>query len=601
MPRRCSPTVSHRTARTAGTARAAVLVALAVLAASWSAVAPPASALSVPPGTLTWVGGHGPNWSTAANWSPARAPADGDELYFTTSPTPTSVNDLVGLRLTTILIDDPATTLTGNGVALTQGVTSVGMTGATGGDAGPTVALDLDLPAGTVTLAGTMSVSSSITGPGGVRITSVPGPDAKLAYATVTYAGPRANTYTGDTALSSLTTLKLDKDPGALAIPSGAVTIEPNAERYLARGNLRVERPDQIGDAVALTVPDSVEFGGGLGFVPSGDSSPLPVPFERVGPISVGSNGFLGLGGDGGQPVVQASSLDLTAGAILSTAIHDGRAGTIHVDGHVAIAGSTLILVDLGAPASTGQPLTLIANDGPDPVTGTFARLPQDGWATFTPTSSATPGWASNFYRISYRGGDGNDVTVTPIDLLEYRVRNAYQVLLDRAADDGGLGYWSQFLRNGGDPYTFTSALTYSVEGRARVVRAGYAEMLGRPADPGGLAFWTTAITHSVPVEQFRAALAGSAEFASHPGAGSSSGFVSVLYALPAVFGRTTPDRPGEAYWAQQLDSGRLTRTQVALALLRSDESVFLKVGSTIPPPGVASNADVFRFLGGDY
>jgi hypothetical protein len=51
--------------------------------------------------------------------------------------------------------------------------------------------------------------------------------------------------------------------------------------------------------------------------------------------------------------------------------------------------------------------LTIIANDGTDPVSGTFAGLPQGGMIVHGAFAST----------ISYTGGDGNDVTLTTVPL----------------------------------------------------------------------------------------------------------------------------------------------------------------------------------------
>ena len=74
---------------------------------------------------------------------------------------------------------------------------------------------------------------------------------------------------------------------------------------------------------------------------------------------------------------------------------------TLEAAGTVTLAGA----LDLSAPPglSAGQSFTLIRKAGSAPVTGTFASLPQA--ATFN---------ASGYdWRISYSGGDGNDVVVT--------------------------------------------------------------------------------------------------------------------------------------------------------------------------------------------
>lgn len=79
-----------------------------------------------------------------------------------------------------------------------------------------------------------------------------------------------------------------------------------------------------------------------------------------------------------------------------------GGADKIAVTGSVSVAGALVVTIDGAAPVPAGSSYTIIANDGTDPVTGTFADLPEG--ATIT-AGSAT-------FRISYRGGDGNDVVL---------------------------------------------------------------------------------------------------------------------------------------------------------------------------------------------
>lgn len=76
----------------------------------------------------------------------------------------------------------------------------------------------------------------------------------------------------------------------------------------------------------------------------------------------------------------------------------------LQVTGAVNLGGCQLELQPLYAP-SPGQRFVLIENDGTDPIVGTFAGLPQG--AVFT---APTPNLK---WRISYMGGDGNDVTLT--------------------------------------------------------------------------------------------------------------------------------------------------------------------------------------------
>jgi fibronectin-binding autotransporter adhesin len=94
----------------------------------------------------------------------------------------------------------------------------------------------------------------------------------------------------------------------------------------------------------------------------------------------------------------------LGAGATFAPVI--GLAGD--VTGHLAVTGTVQLLGAAlnvtGNPLPAGQTFVLIDNDGTDAVTGTFAGLPQG--------ATVTAGGIQ--YLISYTGGTGNDVTLTP-------------------------------------------------------------------------------------------------------------------------------------------------------------------------------------------
>jgi acetyl esterase/lipase len=83
--------------------------------------------------------------------------------------------------------------------------------------------------------------------------------------------------------------------------------------------------------------------------------------------------------------------------------VYFGGDATLHVTGSVTLGGS--LVVD-GADSALGSTFIIIDNDGTDAVIGTFDGIPEGG----TVLSD------SRLYRVSYRGGDGNDVTVTRVD-----------------------------------------------------------------------------------------------------------------------------------------------------------------------------------------
>src|SRR5262249_51641197 len=80
----------------------------------------------------------------------------------------------------------------------------------------------------------------------------------------------------------------------------------------------------------------------------------------------------------------------------------------IIVNGNVNLAGALQVALINGFTPQPGNQFTIIDNRGNNPINGTFTNLPEGG------TFQAGLG----VWQISYRGGDGNDVTLTYIDTL---------------------------------------------------------------------------------------------------------------------------------------------------------------------------------------
>ena len=100
-----------------------------------------------------------------------------------------------------------------------------------------------------------------------------------------------------------------------------------------------------------------------------------------------------------------AGNLNIGSGASLTTAINGPSPSTdfgqVRVAGTVTLAGALNVTVS-SMFAAGGASLILIDNDGADAVAGTFAGLPEG--------ATVVAGGAT--FRISYVGGDGNDVTL---------------------------------------------------------------------------------------------------------------------------------------------------------------------------------------------
>jgi hypothetical protein len=82
--------------------------------------------------------------------------------------------------------------------------------------------------------------------------------------------------------------------------------------------------------------------------------------------------------------------------------------GQLTASGSVNLGGATLQLL-WAFTSSPGNAFTILNKTSPGAITGTFAGLPEG--AKFTSEGRT--------YRITYKGGDGNDVLVTdPVAFL---------------------------------------------------------------------------------------------------------------------------------------------------------------------------------------
>ena len=101
----------------------------------------------------------------------------------------------------------------------------------------------------------------------------------------------------------------------------------------------------------------------------------------------------------------RAPSLSASTGAVLVFAVFSPTAANrVDVDGPVSLGGADLTFISL-ADVPLGTAFTLINKTQPGAITGTLAEVPEGGTVL---SNSAT-------YRISYVGGDGNDLTATRV------------------------------------------------------------------------------------------------------------------------------------------------------------------------------------------
>ena len=142
-------------------------------------------------------------------------------------------------------------------------------------------------------------------------------------------------------------------------------------------------------------------------------------------------------------------------------------------------------------------------------------------------------------------------------------VTQTYRDLLHRAADPGGLAYFTSFLDNGAATRVQVAlAMQSGTEFRTNEVQGLYGTFLKRQADASGLATYTGLLATTSTVEQVTAILAGSDEYFRTQGGGTNDGFLGALY--QDVLQRPI-DASGQAGYNQVLNAGtsRPARTLV--------------------------------------
>ena len=116
---------------------------------------------------------------------------------------------------------------------------------------------------------------------------------------------------------------------------------------------------------------------------------------------------------------------------------------------------------------------------------------------------------------------------------------------------------------------------TPSTTSRAAQVTRLYDTVLDRPPDDAGLAFWTTALRAGLGLDNLADVLVASPEFQGRYGDLDTGEFVDLLY-RNALDREADPE--GLAFWTEGIQSGRLGRDDVVLAISESPEHV-AKIG----------------------
>ena len=126
----------------------------------------------------------------------------------------------------------------------------------------------------------------------------------------------------------------------------------------------------------------------------------------EVGPVTA-LGGFV-MGGTSTNVILTTGSLLLRSPAVLHVTAYSYLSNhhQIHVKGTVALDQPILRFNTIFLRPALDQPMTIIDNDGTDPVAGTFAGLPEGRVGRLG---------TNGIYHITYTGGDGNDVVITRV------------------------------------------------------------------------------------------------------------------------------------------------------------------------------------------
>jgi len=313
-------------------------------------------ATTVDAATSTWTNAAGDGrWSTMINWSPAVVPSAGSDLVFPDSAGATMLNDLPsGTQFKSLTFNGCSYRLQGNSIVI----------------------------------AGSLDYTAFCT--------------FTVIEADVTFAGPD-NTISG---------FPFEFD-GAVEIAGGVVHLQNHA---VFKGPLRGSGTFQ--DDWYSPEFDGGSFTGqmnvGTAFV-RGDLPGANFMVDRFyGNGTIGSLNAvsitLGTMFSSDPSVGVLHTKDLVIRPMFDTIYPDttvidilpGGFDRFIVNGTVTLNGK-FGLGTVTAPLTPGQTFVVIDNDGSDPVNGTFTGLPEGSLVSCT----------AGVFKISYHGGDGNDVTLT--------------------------------------------------------------------------------------------------------------------------------------------------------------------------------------------
>jgi len=316
--------------------------------------------------SLNWNGSVNNLWSVAANWTPNAVPQNGDNLSIGFAAGNT-MNDLPGSNTYGSVIVGRAASVSGNLVrvtteiwgAFTAPVQAMGDVVGANGVTSSFQAFDVN---GHDVYIGGAKFNGPVTGTGSIH-GGVPGsPSGALAFnANSTFSGTVINDRHGVT--------EVNADVGSASFQNGGLF-------------------SGVGRSGPVTSTETVTPGAGPGGSGTGG-------FDIPGILTTGNLALV----PNGLPAITSYRADLTGTA-------PGSYDQLKVIGSVKIQLAYL-QVSACCFSTPGQTFVIIDNDGGDAVDGTFYAAPEG--------AAIQSLGGSKSFRISYHGGDGNDVVLTTL------------------------------------------------------------------------------------------------------------------------------------------------------------------------------------------
>jgi hypothetical protein len=196
---------------------------------------------------------------------------------------------------------------------------------------------------------------------------------------------------------------------------------------------------------------------------------------------------------------------------------------------------------------------------------GTSAQHTYNSSGTFTVTGTVTDNAGLSSKAVQ-------TVSVGPLADNSAFVTQQYEDFLDRQPDSAGLNSWVNSLSSGVSRAQLVNGFMGSQEfaGKGKFIAQVYVGLLARDADYNGFRGWLNYVESGATELQIVSDFLQSAEFQNSFGANLDNGqFVTRMYENVLL---RQPDTSGYAGWKADLDNGSLTRPQVALGFLQSQE-----------------------------